>query len=329
MNFLFPTPGSERISGPSSGRPSASSKSECVNDDETEGFEGVEYDLLGTGGKSSALQRGKSAALTHFNSFLATKLMSKYDQLSEDEITSKLFQEFGTYLATVAKDSKTNKPLSIGGCTNYLSYVKTTFEQKYPKSIIWNTALGGWYTSLRVALEKKVRVDTVRRGDFVVERATPLGARTLEEINHYYMGQGSKEGIKRIAALNMTRFAVGRSGEVSIASWKTTQWCNQYENQYTVWGELKTGDSDPMNFMNHLSSYLLCPIYAMSGYLLTKADMATKTNNLEDGYIFPDLARSPLSANEIMTRYVREGYRAVIKNVTLEEERNISGTSLR
>jgi hypothetical protein len=42
--------------------------------------------------------------------------------------------------------------------------------------------------------------------------------------------------------------AVGKSREVATATWDSARWCNIHRNLILNWSEMKTGDSDPMNF---------------------------------------------------------------------------------
>jgi hypothetical protein len=88
------------------------------------------------------------------------------------------------------------------------------------------------------------------------------------------MKQGDMESQKRTSVLIESYQSVGRAGEVSLSTWTSTHWCILYDNEYTNWTELKTGDANPMKYSNSLSSLLICHLYSSSGYVLNGASLA-------------------------------------------------------
>jgi hypothetical protein len=202
---------------------------------------------------------------------------------------------------------------------------------KFPSHEIWATADGGWYSKLRVEIEKKAVRRMMTEGEPVEDRVLPLGDQLLEEIVTVYMKQGDMESQKRINVLIKTYQSVGRAGEVSLSTWTSTKWCTLYDNECTNWNELKTGGADPMNYSNHLSSFLLCPQYASSsGYVLIGASMASSNRAPTSGeFIFPDISRSHEDAHSYVTKYLREGLGLIVPDFPKGCIEEYAGTSPR
>ena len=123
-------------------------------DHEDEDLVAADYDLL-DGGSARSTIAGRSSAKSHFNLFLASKLLPPYDKLSEAAFCDvKSFQYFGTYLCTHAKKSNGDLIMS-GTAVQYLSVVKELAAKTFPKNEMWNQNNFDWYPLLRVNVEKQ------------------------------------------------------------------------------------------------------------------------------------------------------------------------------
>ena len=86
----------------------------------------MDYPKVGVSGTAYIRRRHfKKTALVHFNHFLESKDLPRFDPILEEEVCSiDLFREFGFYLAFHARSSKTEELLMCGTALTYLSAVK-------------------------------------------------------------------------------------------------------------------------------------------------------------------------------------------------------------
>ena len=72
------------------------------------------------------------------------------------------------------------------------------------------------------------------------------------------------------------------------------------------WSEIKTGDSDPMNFYSDKSSMAIDFYHSLACYLALGGGNAKLCQTSDCNWIMPDLARNAESAASLVTKYVRE-----------------------
>jgi hypothetical protein len=98
--------------------------------------------------------------------------------------------------------------------------------------------------------------------------------------------------------------AVGRSGEVATATWGSARWCNIHRNLILNWSEMKTGDSDPMNFWPDFQYFELDFYFQLFLYLSTGGGIARIKNPINAVWIFPDLAALTGGASSTITKWL-------------------------
>ena len=211
----------------------------------------VQYLPLGTTGVASSTISGKKSALAQFDSFLRTKDMPKFDSCTEEQLCSKyLLGEFCHYLADFAKKEKDDNFLEGLTAVQFLSGVKTQIEMKYPRNALWekrNTdEKKDWYTAMRCALLKRIVNRKICSGLEVTDKSPPINRNLMKRINRHLLKRNSIECIERRFALAMTWLAVGRAGEVGIASWNFSYFDMDEEYLFVYWNELKVSAQKPM-----------------------------------------------------------------------------------
>lgn len=301
----------------------------------------VEYLELASAGTSRATEAGRSSAKVQFNQFCAKKVIgispqtqkASIDLLSEDELCSeKLFREFSTYLLENATNSKNaNRDyLMSRTAIQYLSAIKEFAQKKFPQNALWEVrCLDRWYPSLRVALEKKVNRRQIVNGQPVSESSQAIGRNLLITISEVLMRDGRMEAMKRRLAINMTFLAVGRAGEAACSTWSSVVWDYELGNLLMDWSEIKTGDSDPMNFFSDKSSMAIDFYHSLACYLALGGGNAKLSQTSDCNWIMPDLARNAESAASLVTKYVREALSQCDDETIAQSSRDYEGTSLR
>jgi hypothetical protein len=123
---------------------------------------------------------------------------------------------------------------------------------------MWQThSLDKWYPSLRFAVETKVNRRRLKAGLATSEGSRPIEREILKKLCHSLMLIRDSESMKKRFAIVTTFLAVGRAGEIACSSRNSVSWDYDLENLIMDWKELKTGDTDKMNFFSDASSKLL------------------------------------------------------------------------
>ncbi len=196
----------------------------------------VQYRQSGVEGHSSSTIAGKVSALVHFNDFLATKQMKKFEELSESELCSiPLFREFGTYLSEQAR--KKNKVrrlhytvlmltiptdvailnvqgadlLKWGTAKQFISGPKTDAQNKFKDNVIW--VHQDWYYKIRRDIEATIAKRCIELGIPVEDKSEAVGRELLLLLNEIMLSMedqaDQRQAINFRAAINMTFAAVG------------------------------------------------------------------------------------------------------------------------
>ena len=142
--------------------------------------------------------------MSHFQCFLASKeininILDKTEEyiLTFESIlcSVKLFQEFASYLSTVAVTKYTDTSLASSTALQYLSGAKDTILKRYPLNSIWlghdaaNPVSGikPWYFEIRRALENAITLKCILSGDSVENKAFSIGRSTVQQIVEYHL----------------------------------------------------------------------------------------------------------------------------------------------
>lgn len=134
---------------------------------------------------------------------------------------------------------------------------------------------------------------------------------------------GSADSAYRSFALVMLFCAVGRSGEVATASWDSARWCNINKNLILNWSELKTGDSDPMNFFPDYDTFEIDFYFQLAIYLILGGGISKFTCPLDSLWIFPSLANLDAGAASTITKWLQDALQDI------QTFGSFTGTSIR
>ena len=172
------------------------------------------------GGCAPGRQKQNDSRIKHWMNFIVFLGHPVQTWMDIIHCSIAIFQTFATYLKDEAK--KTNgSQYKPGTAVEFLSTAKETMFTKYPDhEIFQEKVLDTWYPQLRVALEKNIVREFIRRGECPYDTSLPIGLNLLSIICQYYLELGTPDAMMRRASLIATFGAIGRGGEVALTSWK-------------------------------------------------------------------------------------------------------------
>jgi len=222
------------------------------------------------GAKKSAIvfEEKHHGALSHFEDFLIKKDLSSESD-NEDVICNiLLFQEFAFYLMNMAlkKNTIDPTPLKTSSAIANLGNVKEYIRSKYPQNIIWQghdsekggkNNSGGWYTLIRIEMERCGLIRAIEQGVSEESKSTPLGRSQVSNMVTYLLSSNAETGVYESLYVVTTFISVGRAGEAGWASWKQAE-VNYIENVLDFqWNEHKTARQSQMNAYPDMETFTL------------------------------------------------------------------------
>ena len=253
------------------------------------------HNPLHLGGADNSVNKS-AVALNHVEAY--TK--KPFSSLTEEEIVNEsFFQGFAQYLAFEARHFRSTEPLSLNTIVGYLSSAKEEIRKKFRNNPIWigdgHNDPTYWYTKLVKKLQSEVIRDCINRNIPVDQKTSLIGDNMLLEMITTLMTDekfsGSDGASARLKLICLWQ-ALGRTGEVALASFETAHWNDVIENLEFLWREEKTGKHCMMSFFCDFLSYKLSFYHALGCYLILGGGQNAYTNGMkrEDEWLFPDLA---------------------------------------
>ena len=118
---------------------------------------------------------------------------------------------------------------------------------------MWKEENSGWYTKLRTDVEKVIVRRCLTNAFPVSGKSLPIGRHTLLALRRYYHskkdGRDAMDAMENRAIINMCYHAIGRSGEVGLASWNGSYFDKALEVPFLDWNEMKTGHQNLMTII--------------------------------------------------------------------------------
>ena len=239
-------------------------------------------------------------------------------------------RKIATYLAEHAKGATTKQLIMAGTAIQYFSAIKEFAMDRFPKNEMWQIQkLDKWYPPMRLAIEVTVNRRRIKLGQNTSDQSKPIGRVILKKMCHTLMLVGDMESMKRRSAMLTTFLAVGRAGEVALSSWNSVSWDYEQNNLIMDWKELKTGDTDKMNFFVDAETKLTDFYHSLSCYLILGGGNSTLTAASDANWMIPDLARNQETASTVMTKYVRSTLESSEDQSIASNAKSFEGTFLR
>ena len=102
--------------------------------------------------------------------------------------------------------------------------------------------------------------------------------------------QGDPNSMKKRFALVTTFLAMGRTGELSCATWDSAEWDFELNNLTFYWNELKTSDSDIKNMFSDIGFLKLDWYHSPACFAMLGGDVSDFRSAVENKYMVPSLA---------------------------------------
>ena len=140
--------------------------------------------------------------------------------------------------------------------------------------------------------------------------------------------QGDPISMKKRFALVTTFLAMGRTGELSCATWDSAEWDFELNNLMFYWNELKTSDSDITNMFSDSGFLELDWYHSLACFAILGGDVSDVRSAVENKYMVPSLAVNKSGAAKVITNWVRSTLAACEKKYSVLAE-GYEGTGIR
>jgi hypothetical protein len=170
-------------------------------------------------------------------------------------------------------------------------------EQKHPNCAVWKDK-AKWFPLIAQDIWDTSSAERIQRGLPVQEKSEAIGRSVLSLICAACLrSEGAAKqivGVKERVALVTNYLAIGRAGEVGLASFALSHWSTVYECANMYWQEQKRGKQVPLNFFPDIDCMELDFYNAMGHYFIVGGDSSSVTSEPET-WIFPYLRANAAS----------------------------------
>ena len=154
--------------------------------------------------------------------------------------------KFAAYLLNLTMEN--GKHYAVGTKVGYFRgwLSKLNKINKFKTAVV--EARNTWAPEVLKKLEMRACVAAIKRGEAITKRKKPIRRLLHKRIVTHSLKENTSSGYKIRAVLNMLRSSVGRSGEVSTANWRFSEWCQEEEVLMMNWPETKTGTEATLSY---------------------------------------------------------------------------------
>lgn len=265
-------------------------------------------------GQANKTESAKKTATKYFDAFLATKLLPSFNvslQRKEAFLLDKgLYQEFGTYLVEVAVDVS-KKPLTVDNAKGVFGNIVTTAQGVFPAHHTFHGGLDNWYSNTRSAIHTKIYTRLIDKGESVDNKnEKPLAIELMTQMVEALWRKGDVVSMGKASMIISSYNAIGRGGEVAFSNVRKWSHCLQYNTLDTEWSERKTLEGDHMGLFAHCFLPEMCVLYHLSGWVMMGGPVVSQIHD-EPGWVYPTLARNPVTAADRMSDNMREAIKEI------------------
>ena len=281
-------------------------------------------------GQADKTEAAKKTATKYFDSFLETKQLPpfKASLLKKDEFLCDkgLYQEFATYLVDTALDVKL-KRLSVDNAKGIFGNIVTMAQTTFSAHHTFHAGLDNWYANTRSAIHTKIFTRLIDNGDPIdTKNDKSLSFELLSQMVEVLWQKNDIVSIGKASMIINSYNAIGRGGEVAFSNFRKWSHCMQYNTLDAEWSERKTLEGDHMGFFAHCMRPEMCLLYHLSGWLIVRGPFSSQIHG-EPDWIYPTIARNPVTAADRLTDYIREAMKDIPEYAHRASE--VSSTMLR
>jgi hypothetical protein len=209
-----------------------------------------------------------------------------------------LWSEFAGYLAGFAHHlNNTEMFLSKQTAESIYSGFKNAMAHRFPGEELFkvhpNGEVAAFHLTVKTDMINKMtkRNTDLQKPDH--EKSPKIGPNIHDDMGKSLLKANTTEGVNRHAAILSIRQAVGRSGEISKASWNLMKWDHEGDKGDIDWARLKISRVTTLPLYNDLRSCFLDWYTAIGLYLVVGGGMQAlryHPHAKDKHYMFPWLA---------------------------------------
>ena len=258
--------------------------------------------------------RGQNRAIHFYNEFAKKHHQPLFKNLKKTDILGEKGEQlgalFGVYILHLKQDG--GKHYGVGTKVGYFRGWLAGLDkvQKFKSAV--SEARSTWFPDVVKKVEMRASVAAIRRGEAISRRKRPIRRALLLRLVKHVLKSNSPEAYRMRAVLNMLRSSVGRSGEVSTASWAFSEWSPEDDVLLMNWPEVKTGMESTLSYGPDID-WQLDVIHSIGSYLVTNQGGATSDGDVN--WLFPFLSK--LSGNNAAANKVNNYIKSCIGQVSL------------
>jgi hypothetical protein len=221
--------------------------------------------------------KGAATAIKQLNRFCSLIEYPPFENWTKESLEKEendgvqaILYRFATYLLE-ERSERTNQYLKPGTGLQYLSAVKMVIERKFPLLKPFQHGQTQWYEDLYGALQNKLSVAAIKRGEQIENRTVGIHRELLVRICDVLLSVGTSSALENRAVILALYHAVGRGGEVSTSNWNTAGWeVINGEGRFSLnWGETKGGKEALLPFFPDYNTSSICFLHGLASYLIT------------------------------------------------------------
>jgi hypothetical protein len=258
------------------------------------------FPLCGTGGtRRKKTIDSRENGVAHFQVYLDKKNLGKLEDLDVSALADKaVWSEFAGYLASCGHYlNNTEMLLSLQSAESIYSGLKNALAQRFPGEEMFKPSPNAEVAAFHLSVKKDMRSQITNRNTELqrrdVEKSPKIGPNIHTEMGKGFLKANTTEGVQRHAAILSIRQAVGRSGEISKATWSLMKWDHEGDKGDIDWARLKISRVTTLPLYNDLRSPFLDWYTAIGLYLVVGAGVQAlryHPHAKEKHYMFPWLA---------------------------------------
>lgn len=235
--------------------------------------------VQGSGASSTAM---RDKGMKQFTEFLKEKNMPPWSDLTPAHITIELVQEFGGYLCFEA-EKEDGELFAWESISKFISGFKGAClnDTRFKNLEIWKENNANWYSRVRDGCYRILVLRCIAEGKPLSSKSTPLMRESLRVLMACCIAidcDSMVGGEKRWAFANAFH-AVGRTGEISDATWRNSFWDPDHRIPFVLWNERKVARQAWLNFFADYDCYELCWFHCLACYLILGGGSSTYVKN--------------------------------------------------
>jgi hypothetical protein len=248
---------------------------------------------------------GYATAAVRFKDCFNMDLMN----LKMKQCTKNMFEEFVDFLMAYDQNSRHSnsteeikeiKYYALGTVHQYLSGVYNQLSKTFDTLPMWSEnmqivgrdMIPAWYKRLREKCVRTIVQRVIEAGEKIQNKSEPIGQPLLEDIGHALLEKNSTDCVYMWTDFNWDYQSVGRTAEISTATYNTSYWDDVAWTLKVDWSMEKVSAQKLLYIYPHYTSFVTCPFFSKCCYRIVGNGVAHKSDLNQEHWMFPNMAMS-------------------------------------